>query len=78
MKKNNLHWFAPSFDNNEKKSLSELIKTNYLNEGSVTRDFEKKISNFIGTKYATATTSGTSRIALSLMALGESNEMTRF
>ena len=70
MKKNNLHWFAPSFDNNEKKSLSELIKTNYLNEGSVTRDFEKKISNFIGTKYATATTSGTSAIALSLMALG--------
>ena len=70
MKKNNLHWFAPSFDNNEKKSLSELIKTNYLNEGSVTRDFEKKISNFTGTKYATATTSGTSAIALSLMALG--------
>ena len=30
----------------------------------------KKISNFIGTKYATATTSGTSAIALSLMALG--------
>ena len=31
-----------SFDNNEKKSLSELIKTNYLNEGSVAPEILKK------------------------------------
>ena len=62
MKKNNLHWFAPSFDNNEKKSLSELIKTNYLNEGSVTRDFEKKFRILSVPNMPQRTTSGTSQL----------------
>ena len=70
MKNTNFHWFSPSFDEAEKKRLSKLIDTNFLNEGVVTREFEKKIANYLKVKYAVCVTSGTSALFLSLMANG--------
>ncbi len=70
MKNSNFHWFSPSFDDAEKKKLSKLIDTNFLNEGKVTREFEKKISNYLNVNHAVCVTSGTSALFLSLMANG--------
>ncbi len=66
----NLHWFSPSFDHNEKNCLNSLIDTNFLNEGEITKKFEKKIASYLNVKYAIATTSGTTAISLALMSLG--------
>tara|TARA_X000000950_G_scaffold111991_1_gene141019 strand:- start:12104 stop:13201 length:1098 start_codon:yes stop_codon:yes gene_type:complete len=66
----NLHWFSPNFNNEEKKSVNIAINRNFLNEGEITKEFEKKISDFLNVKYAIATTSGTTAISLSLMSLG--------
>ena len=70
MSKKNLAWFFPSFDQREKQSLSRLVDSNFLNEGKLTRKFEKLISNFLNIKYAVAVTSGTSALTLSLLANG--------
>lgn len=70
MKKENCHWFSPSFNNEEKIKLSKLIDTNFLNEGKETKIFEKIISNYLGINYAVSVTSGTSAIFLALVANG--------
>lgn len=77
MKNKNYHWFSPSFDNVEKRRLSKLIDTNFLNEGKVTKEFEKKISNHLKMDYAVCTTSGTAALFLSLMAndIGKGDEV---
>lgn len=69
-RKKNLHWFSPSFNNEEKKSINNAINKNFLNEGEITKEFEEKIANFLNVKYAVATTSGTIAISLALMSLG--------
>lgn len=43
---------------------------NYINDGPLTREFEKVISEIVGVHYAVAVPSGTVAIALALMALG--------
>ncbi len=69
MNKNEIQWFYPSFDENEKKKLLELVDTNYLNEGKVTLRFERLLADYLGVKYAVATTSGTAAITLALLSL---------
>ena len=66
----NLHWFSPSLIRMKKNCLSSLIDSNFLNEGEITKKFEKKISNYLNVRYAIATTSGTTAISLALMSLG--------
>lgn len=63
-------WFAPETDEREIRSVEEVLKSQYINEGQWTREFEKKMAEFLGVKHAVAVTSGTSALSLSLMALG--------
>lgn len=63
-------WFAPETGEREKQLLLQVLDSNYLNEGNITREFENKIAAFLGVKHCVAVTSGTSAITLSLMALG--------
>ena len=70
MKSNSFDWFFPSFCEKEKQSLNKLVKSNFLNEGALTRKFESKVSKFLNVKYAVSVTSGTIAIALSLLAIG--------
>jgi perosamine synthetase len=63
-------WFAPEVDEREKKLVLEVIDSNYLNDGDVTRLFETKVAELIGVKHCVAVTSGTVAITLALMGLG--------
>lgn len=63
-------WFAPEVGEREKELVLEVLESNYLNDGKVTRLFETGIADFIGVKHCVAVTSGTAAITLALMGLG--------
>jgi perosamine synthetase len=63
-------WFGPEVGAREKELLAEVIDSNYINDGPVTRRFEAGIAKLAGTKYAVGVTSGTTAISLALMGLG--------
>lgn len=69
-KNNFISWFAPEVGEREKELIFEVVNSNYLNDGSVTRLFETKIAEYIGVRHCVAVTSGTTAITLALMALG--------
>jgi perosamine synthetase len=58
----------PRFIGNEKKYLNECIDSTFVSSvGKFVDEFEKKIAKYIGTKYAVATTNGTSALHVSLI-----------
>ncbi|MGE5790045.1 MAG: DegT/DnrJ/EryC1/StrS family aminotransferase [Syntrophaceae bacterium] len=54
----------------EKEYVSQVLDSNYLNEGDVTARFEQKLADFLGVRHCVAVTSGTAALTLALMALG--------
>jgi len=52
----------PSIDNNEVKAIKQVFKSKFLTEGKVTKKFELAINNYLESKYAIATTSGTTAL----------------
>jgi len=68
--KPSIAWFGPRVGKREKKLVQDVLNSNYINDGDVTRTFETKIAELIGTKHCVAVTSGTSAIALALMGMG--------
>lgn len=55
--------------NNIEKSIDEVIKKSQFILGDAVKEFEKRLSNYIGTKYAVGVSSGTDALLLSLRAL---------
>lgn len=61
----------PRFIGNEKKYLNECIDSTFISSvGKFVDEFEKKIAEFTGAKYAVATTNGTSALHISLLLAG--------
>lgn len=63
-------WFYPVFDETEKEQVIQVLESNYINDGQVTKKFEEEVAGFLGCKHCIAVTSGTAAISLGLMALG--------
>lgn len=57
----------PIFDKHDADAVYKVIKSGWVSEGPETKKFQESYRKFIGTKYAIATTSGTSAIFLSLL-----------
>tara|TARA_A100000164_G_scaffold341828_1_gene338815 strand:+ start:14 stop:1174 length:1161 start_codon:yes stop_codon:yes gene_type:complete len=58
----------PYLKGNEKKYISKTIESSYVSTvGEYVNKFESKIANFVGSKYAIATSSGTSALHVSLI-----------
>jgi len=58
----------PRFVGNEKKYLNECIDSTFVSSvGKFVDDFEEKIANYTGAKYAIATCNGTSALHISLI-----------
>jgi len=55
-----------------KKKISEVIKSGKYILGDEVKNFEKKFSNFIGSKYAIGVNSGTDALIIALKSLGVS------
>lgn len=63
-------WFGPHLSGRELEFLRGVLEREYVNDGPLTREFERKVAAFVGTRHAVAVTSGTMAIALALMAAG--------
>lgn len=61
--------FQPWFGQEEERALVDTIKSGWVGEHSRTREFEKVFSNYVGSKYAVATTSGGVALFLALKSL---------
>ena len=53
-----------------KNGIAEVLKSGYLTMGKKVAEFERKFADFTGTKYAIATSSGTSSLETIMRALG--------
>ena len=60
----------PDITDLERKAVIEVLKTPILSLGPKLREFEKRIADFSGVKYAVATNSGTSALHLIIRSLG--------
>ena len=63
-------WFGPEMGPREQERVAAVIASNYINDGSIAREFEQAIADLIGCSYCVAVTSGTAAISLALLALG--------
>lgn len=52
----------PSLDNNEIEAVKNVFQSKFLTEGKVTNEFELKVSKYVKTKFAIATTSATTAL----------------
>jgi dTDP-4-amino-4,6-dideoxygalactose transaminase len=60
----------PLIGEEEKTAVMKVLDSGMLAGGPRTEEFEKKFAEYVGTKYAIATTSGTTALHLGLLALG--------
>src|SRR5258708_22553280 len=68
---------VPNLSGNEWKYIKECLDTNWVSSvGSYVTRFEKIIAQFTGSKYAVATSNGTSALHISLLLSGiENNDL---
>lgn len=66
----NIPWWDPQISEEEFVFVTRVLRSNYINEGEVTEQFESAVARLLGAKYAVATTSGTTAIFLALAAHG--------
>ena len=59
----------PYLDKEEQEAVQEVLQSGMLAEGKVARDFEKEFAEYVGTKYATVTTNGTTALSTALEAM---------
>ena len=60
----------PTFDEQTKKELLEVLDSGWVGQGPKTFEFEKKFAEYVGAKYAIATNSATSALDLCLKVYG--------
>lgn len=65
-----ISWFGPEIGKAESRAVQNVLNGGYLNDGDVTRDFERRVAEIAGVKHCVAVTSGTVAIAAALMGLG--------
>ncbi|MDP9321877.1 MAG: DegT/DnrJ/EryC1/StrS family aminotransferase [Chloroflexota bacterium] len=63
-------WWEPQVGPEEYALLKEVLDSNYINDGAVTRQFERLLAERTGAKHAVAVTSGTAALYLALLAVG--------
>lgn len=63
-------WWLPEIGSEERAELLRVLESNYLNEGDVTAEFERRCAALFGARHAVAATSGTTAIFLALAGLG--------
>jgi dTDP-4-amino-4,6-dideoxygalactose transaminase len=59
----------PSLDNEDFTAVREVLSSGFLVQGEKVKEFEQKIAEYVGCKYAIAVSNGTSALHLSLLSL---------
>ena len=70
MQREFIQFSVPLIGEEEIKEVVNTLKSGWITTGPKVKEFEKKISDYTGAKYAVATFSGTSALFLSLKASG--------
>lgn len=60
----------PSIEDDDLKSVSEVLASGYLVQGPRVEAFEQILCDYVGSKYAVAVSNGTAALHLSLLSLG--------
>lgn len=60
----------PQIGKEEKEAVEKVLESGMLASGQKTEEFEKRFAEYVGTKYAVATSSGTTALHLGLLSLG--------
>ena len=63
-------WWRPETGDREREAVSRVLDSNYLNDGDVTAEFERRLAARLDCRHAVAVTSGTAALFVSLAALG--------
>jgi perosamine synthetase len=63
-------WWTPEIGALEYDLIKGVLASNYVNEGVVTEEFERRLAELLEVKHVTAVTSGTAAIMLALAGLG--------
>jgi dTDP-4-amino-4,6-dideoxygalactose transaminase len=61
---------VPYTDQAELDAIADVLSSGYLTQGEKVKEFEDMVARYVGTKYAFATSSCTTALHLSLVALG--------
>jgi perosamine synthetase len=64
---------VPSIDEADIAAVSEVLRSGFLVQGAKVAEFEQLFANYVGSRYAVATTNCTEALFLSLLALGVGN-----
>ncbi len=63
-------WWRPETGAEERELVLQVLASNYLNDGDMTTEFERRMADALGTRHAVAVTSGTAALFVSLVAVG--------
>ncbi len=63
-------WWRPDTGDAERAEVNRVLDSNYLNDGDVTTEFERRLAAMLGSRHGVAVTSGTAALFASLAALG--------
>ena len=63
-------WWRPETGDEEREMVLRVLASNYLNDGDVTTEFERRMAAVLGARFGVAVTSGTTALFVSLAALG--------
>ena len=70
MKKKFLFYSQPHLDRTDFNCLQDVLKSNFLTQGPKVNEFEKKISNYVNSKYSISFNSATSALHAACFSLG--------
>ena len=70
MKKKFFFYSQPYLDKTDLNCLKSVFKSNFLTQGPKINEFEKKISNYVNSKYSTTFNSATSALHAACFSLG--------
>lgn len=63
------HWWEPELTGGELDNLKAVLDSNFLNDGEVTAEFEKKLEELLNVKHVVTVTNGTAALFSSIKAL---------
>ncbi len=63
-------WFYPKIDKQYINEVKKIIDSNFVNEGPYSKKFEKKLASICKRKYCAVTSSGSTALLASLLAIG--------
>ena len=63
-----IRWNGPRFDEGDIRRVAEVLNDDYVSEGSITRELEDKLEDYLGVRHVVMTSNGTAALFLAFRA----------